>query len=76
MSYKSCDNSSVTRGLIYLGLRQGLFQHFMERKGLKKTNTILTLAISEWKWSSSGEPEKDHENETVLPVVSNKDFGF
>ena len=46
----------------------------LKRKGLKKTNTILTLAISEWKWPSSGEPENDHENETVLPEVSNNDF--
>ena len=48
----------------------------LKRKGLKKAYAILILVISdlEWKWPSSGELENNHENETVLPVVSDNDF--
>ena len=45
----------------------------LKRKGLRKTHTILSSAISEWKWPSA-EIENDHESETILSVVYDNDF--
>ena len=46
----------------------------LKRKGLRKANTILSSAISEWKWPSLDEAENDHERDTMLYAVCDNDF--
>ena len=44
----------------------------LKRMGLKKTHTILSSAISEWKWPSVEDTE--NESETIPSVIYDDDF--
>lgn len=60
----SARSASVLHGLVAL-----------KKKGLRKANTILSSAISEWKWPSSDEAENNHESDMMLFAVCDRDFG-